>query len=164
MSHQWCDTHAAPKLDTSDASLTHSFIPNIRFYGIGFLSVRLERERWEESGRDYGETDNQPPLKSFQSSICKTLQARLWGRCPSMESPSFACIFPLDLLSLLRSARPSLVRPVLFLPWATGTAWLPFVSHTSAWVRATSLPFWGPWSPQTLEPICWSFTPTSTTF
>lgn len=38
-------THAALKLDISDASLTHSFIPNIKFYATGIINVLASKSQ-----------------------------------------------------------------------------------------------------------------------
>lgn len=53
--------HATPKLDISDSFLTHSFIPNIKFYGIGVINVLSLKSGWRGNiGRGwvwYGETE-----------------------------------------------------------------------------------------------------------
>lgn len=165
-------THAALKLDISDASLTHSFIPNIKFYATGIINALASKSQagegntgrvwvwlWENRECILHQNAFKAQYVNHRRTDCE-VGALVYNSCT--ESPSFVSLSPLHLLCLLSAT--DLVRPLLFLTWATGTAWLS-VLHINAWViRATSLLFWVPWSPQTLEPVCLGFTPFFTTF
>lgn len=171
--HDGITTRAAPKLVMSEASLMHSFIPNIKFYGTGLINVSAPKSQagqrnvgrvgvWLWGNRQSASTTKMHSELNLENTA---------GQAARSVSQFSTVVWSLPLCIHLSTASPlpSLCRwpshILLFLIWATGTAWLPFVLHSNAWViRVPWLLFWVPWSPQTSEPVCPGFTPISTTF
>lgn len=139
-------THAALKLDISAASLTHSFIPNIRFYGTGLVNVLASKSQagerntgrvWEWQRGNIWYILHQNAFKA-QSVKHHGPDCEIDVSLQSLYEASLLYILPpLCLLCLLCA---DLMGPLLSLTWATGTTWLLSVAHSSAWVtRATSV-------------------------
>lgn len=144
-------THAALKLDISAASLTHSFIPNIRFYRTGLVNVLASKSQAGErnTGRVW-EWQQGNIWYILHQNACKAQSVK--HHRPDCEIDVSFTILVWSLSPLYSSSTVSsvlyatdLMRPLLSLTWATGTAWLLSVAHSSAWVtRATSIFCWLP--------------------